>query len=285
VKQLNKIFIQNIGLLAEKLDNEENAELVNSLLIKYGHKGLSAIWLWATLILLKPNEQIIESQRIQKELMEAFKKQEFSEEKLKEVFDDVSALLKKFDFGLEWKTPLITMLLRGKATVAVENFYIAELDETILPDSHRVILVLNPNTTLEEIKTGFTRISKEQNIRNIGKQYKKYTDKSLANLRLNFFRSPYIRMQLAIKNVADELNPYDVSILKSSNKPFEERFREMNKYRKMRGAKILKFPKAVSVRETMELILPEVKRMKPKEFKRLLVRARQDSKRRKRDIS
>lgn len=89
----------------------------------------------------------------------------WTEKRCVEFLDEIDHFLKKFNFGFEWMGPLFAIILEHRLCLPYENLYINySWDDD--PDSDdslgRVILTLNPDTSLEDIKFVFDRIKKMQ---------------------------------------------------------------------------------------------------------------------------
>lgn len=71
-------------------------------------------------------------------------------------FDDVESFLKKFNLGFEWKIPLIALILEHRICLPFHNFSIGTNNDK------RVVLTLNPDTSLDDLKYEFDYIKKRQ---------------------------------------------------------------------------------------------------------------------------
>lgn len=90
-------------------------------------------------------------------------------------FDDVEEFLKRCDLGKEWILTITDYLISGWIHPPMENLNLTE-------DDKRLVLVLNPDTSLEDLKDIWPRIKEEQ--KRLWPNYKKtnYSKKMFGNL-------------------------------------------------------------------------------------------------------
>jgi hypothetical protein len=108
--------------------------------------------------------------------------------------EEIKAFRKKFFLGKEWEETLITYTMTGILCLPIFNLYI-EKEEVRMPPSEgwgklRVSLVLNPDTSLEDIESAWSEIEKAKQSLwpdfrkfNISKNYAKQLNEQIEVIR------------------------------------------------------------------------------------------------------
>ena len=98
-----------------------------------------------------------------------------SESKASDFYNDIQGFLKKHDLGEEWLLTMMDYIISGWVRPPMENLSIEEKGK-------RVVLVLNPDTSLEDLKDIWPKIKEEQ--MRLWPNYKKtnYSKKMFGNL-------------------------------------------------------------------------------------------------------
>lgn len=93
-----------------------------------------------------------------------------------EFFKSISDFLTEFDLGSEWKNTLITLVTTGEFYPPNKNFYIGR----VIYDKKRVMITLNPDTSLEDLAYSWNLIKGFQKY--LWPDFKKtnFTKKSIA---------------------------------------------------------------------------------------------------------
>jgi hypothetical protein len=120
---------------------------------------------------MNKNNELAFSQRI--EFLNSLKK----EGKFWDFYKDIDDFLKKYDFGYEWLNTIIDYVISLWLLPPLHNLDIQNSNK-------RILLTLNPDTSLNDIREAWPRIKKEQ--KKLWPNFKiiNFTKKSLKNLEI-----------------------------------------------------------------------------------------------------
>jgi len=206
-------------------------------------------------LLTKENwEDNIHSKQIHNEALD--KVRDFGSEKAKNFLISVRNFMKEFDLGGELKHTLITFIVLGKFCPPWRNF---DIDMKSSKEKKKVVLILNPDTSLEDIEVFFDTIKSLQ--KKLAPDFKKInmTKKSLGNFR-KVFVSEMVRITEAEKENKEKITFYDKYLYKDDDIKGSEKI--INKQRaKRRDAgenkkanKPIKFKSQLTLKEVSKKI-------------------------------
>lgn len=206
-------------------------------------------------LLTKENwEDNIHSKQIHNEALD--KVRDFGSEKAKNFLISVRNFMKEFDLGGELKHTLITFIVLGKFCPPWKNF---DIDMKSSKEKKKVVLILNPDTSLEDIEVFFDTIKDLQ--KKLAPDFKKInmTKKSLGNFR-KVFVSEMVRITEAEKENKEKITFYDKYLYKDDDIKGSEKI--INKQRaKRRDAgenkkanKPIKFKSQLTLKEVSKKI-------------------------------
>ena len=202
-EKIAKNSAKNLLVFRRKLFYNHNfSEKLKALFDEYGEKEkVSSVFVG---LLTKENwEDVLNSKQNHKDALN--KVRGFSSRKILKFFGDVRGFIKEFDLGGEWEHTLITFIISKKFCPPWQNF---DIDKNISRDRKRVVLILNPDTSLEDIEVFFDTIKNLQ--KKLLPDFKKtnLTQKSLKGFK-KVFISEMVRIAEAEKENKEKISGYD----------------------------------------------------------------------------
>lgn len=130
---------------------------------------------------------------------------------------DINALLVAYSLGQEWEDTIVVLLLTGKLCPPLYNFYINF--EAGRRFAKRLVLVLNPDTSIEDLRVGWEQISLFQKAiqKTFWPNYKKHnlTKKSFKQLGLAIETTNF-RTNLTEEEMFKNLSRYEEMLVKKN---------------------------------------------------------------------
>jgi len=122
-----------------------------------------------------------------------------------EFIRDIDKFLLKNNLGAEWKLTMIAFLITGSLLPPASNLNIGDTEDEF--KKRRVVLILNPDTSLEDIKKQWDTISEKQ--KKLWPDFKKTSlrETSFPNLK-KFFKTEQGRYHLTDEEKWPDLTPY-----------------------------------------------------------------------------
>lgn len=142
-----------------------------------------------------------------------------------EILTDINNFIERHILGKEWFQTILTVFLMGYLCPPSQNLYI-----TKSPDKKRVIIELNPDTSIEDISSEYKLIEKNQKEVSRGHRKIKGTLDNLINLK-KYLEREKIKYEEASKLNTEKLTQFEL-ILYNKNSDPKEIEATINNYRK-----------------------------------------------------